>query len=926
MKIPMTTKSSQLRVRKATSLIAAALGCLLILAFAVPANAQTFQSANTVTTLWAGVADVTVSGPGGVTLPTSGVIVHGTAPSQFLNGPKGADGLFACQEPGATQPCKTVRHLWYGDAINGLCRVDPELDANLATPVNGFGAWNVNALACVISINKLALAPGQITLDAKNNLMYLTNNSRVGAGIARVIFHPDGDNGQGMVDLVNIVSMIGTQTNRNAFGGCPQMTDPHNGALVPQIPDAAAVGPDGNLYTGQIRDGAILRFINAANFNPATDCPGAGSSGQDPNAKIQIPILAHDELFGAGHTFGLGWVGDTLFGADNIAPWVEFHATQCLTPANGNTACANPLVGGSPIPNEILASAAGAPQGGLASDAQYPFFPGNSVYVASFPNLTRVTNILSATQMTANLQYGGSFSFLTGVTADPEDPGNAIVYAEDDATQGGINGTGRIWRITPAPQAPGPPAAPAISGVTAGPGSGQATLSWTPIVNGQPTSTYDIQILLASPTGGAPTPSGLPDTIVNAPATSAVISGLTVGTGYQFNIQACNANGCSVFAGPSPIVTPFATTAPGAPTNVVAVSSGDGSSIAVAWTQADNGHSAVTSSAISVFTGSPATLVKTVTILGANTGGTVTGLTCGPTASYQFSVTATNAIGTSPASALSASVPLPCVTAADVSATETSPANVNAGSQVTYTISIHNNGPAPAPSVGFLDTLPAGLVSFTTSQGVCTGTQTLTTFNCALGTIPVAGNATVTVTVLLPANTTGSFTNSATVTATDGTQAATNVDPNLTNNTFSSTTTVGASCSATTTDLQVTGASNNGNPVHGSPVTFTWQIKDGQGTIPANCSLFTATTTAPAGQSLTISGASTTLGSCAIANNQVSCNFGNIPGAGAVTVTITASASAAAPANSYTMTGSASFTGTDTNQANNTATVAIGAQ
>jgi uncharacterized repeat protein (TIGR01451 family) len=275
---------------------------------------------------------------------------------------------------------------------------------------------------------------------------------------------------------------------------------------------------------------------------------------------------------------------------------------------------------------------------------------------------------------------------------------------------------------------------------------------------------------------------------------------------------------------------------------------------------------------------------------------------------------------------LSAAVPLPCVTAADVSATETSPANVNAGSQVTYTISIHNNGPAPAPSVGFLDTLPAGLVSFTTTQGVCTGTQTLTTFNCALGTIPVAGNATVTVTVLLPANTTGSFTNSATVTATDGTAAAVNVDPNLANNTFSSTTTVGASCSATTTDLQVTGSSNNGNPVHGTPVTFTWLIHDAQGTIAANCSKFTATTSAPTGDSLTINSASTTLGSCTIANNSVSCDLTNVPGGGTATVTITASASAAAPANSYSMTGSASFTGTDTNTANNTFTVLIGAQ
>ncbi len=949
MKTPNQPRFLQLRVRKAIGTIAAVLSCILILAFAVgTANAQTFQDMQTTTTLWAGVQQVTATGPGGLTLPTSGVIVNGTAHSrarnpidtvQFL-----ADGVtpnpnfntLVCEDKflddqvtpnPAFGTCLPVRHLWYGDAINGLCRIDPELDANLATPVGGFGAWNVNALACVISIQKLAIAPGQVTLDAKNNFMYISNNSRVGAGIARIIYHPDGDNGQGMVDLITITSMIGTQTNRNAFGGCPQLTDPHNGALVPQIPDAAAMGPDGNLYTGQIRDGAILRFINAANFNPATDCPGAGSSGQDPNAKIQIPILAHDELFGSGHTFGLGWIGDTLIGADNIAPWVKFHAVNCLTPVNGNTACAKPLVGGDTIPDEILASAAGAPQGGLATDAQYPFFPGNSVYVASFPNLTRVTNILSATQMTANLNYGGSFSFLTGVTADPLDPANATVYAGDDETQGGINGTGRIWKITPAPVAPGPPATPAISSATAGPNQGQATLSWTPIVNGQPTTTYNIEIFLASPTGGAATDTGT-SVPVTAPATSAVISGLTVGTGYQFEIEACNANGCSSFSPLSPIVTPFATTAPATPTNVVGVSAGDGSTIAVAWTESSNGHSAVTSSTITVFTGSPAAQVGSpVVILGAGTGGSVTGLACSPTASYQFAVSATNAVGTSGTSALSVPVANPCATNADVSASETSPANVNAGSQVTYTISIHNAGPAVAPAVGFSDNLPAGLVSFTTSQGVCTGTPTLTTFNCALGAMPVASNATVTVTVLLPSGQSGNFTNASTVNVTDPANGLVS-DQNLTNNSFTSTTTVSQStCTASAADIQVAGSSNNGNPVHGSPVTFTWQIKNGTGSINAGCVNFQAVTTAPNGASLTQTSFTTTQGTCSISSNVVSCSLGAINGGAAATVTVSATPSNAEPANSYTTTGSASqVNGSDPNTANNQFTVSIGAQ
>lgn len=934
MKTPNQPRFLQLRARKATGTIAAVLGCLLILAFAVgTANAQTFQSANTVTTLWAGVADVTNTGPGGLTVPTSGVIVHGTAISQFTNGvkhpaPPAGDGLFDCQEPGAVAPCKTVRHIWYGDAINGLCRIDPEVDAPLTTPVNGFGAWNVNALACLISVNKLAIAPGQTTFDAQNNLMYTANNSRVGAGIVRVIYHPEGDNGQGMVDLIRVDSLIGTQIGRNAFGGCGQLANPKTGSPVPRIPDATALGPDGALYAGDIRDGAILRIVGAATFNTQTDCPpgtisGGGFTGQDPTQKIQIPILAHDSLFGSGHTFGLGWVGHTLIGADNIAPWVAFNADQCLTPANGNNTCGNPVVGGAPLPSEILASAAGAPQGGLASDAQYPNFPGNSVYVASFPNLTRVTNILSATQMTANLNYGGSFSFLTGVTADPEDPANATVYAQDDETQGGINGTGRLWRITPAPANPGPPATPSITAASAGPGTGQATLSWVPTVNGQPITSYTVTTLLASPTGGPPTPSGIADTTVNAPATSATISGLTAGTGYQFEIEACNVNGCSAFTSPSPIVTPFTQTAPAAPINVVAVDSGSGSQAAVAWTQADNGHSAITSSAVSAFlTGNP-TAVSTTTLLGSGTGTTVNGLTCSN--SYQFSVTATNAIGTSGSSSLSTPISIACVTAADVIATETSPATANPGAQLTYTITVRNAGPAVAPVVQFSDTLPAPLVSFTTSQGVCAGTAGLTTFNCNLGSMALNGTATVTVTVLLP-NAPGSFTNSGTVTATNG--SGTNVDPNTTNNTFSSTTTVqGSSCGNGNADVQVTGSSNNGNPVHGSPVTFTWQIKNGTGSITASCVSFTATTTAPSGATLTQNSVSTTAGTCTISSNTVSCSLGNIAGGGAATVTVQATPSNAEPANSYTTTGKAALGGgTDPNTANNQFTVSIGAQ
>lgn len=908
-----------------TRTLVAALGCLLIPAFAVPANAQSFQNAPTTTILWGGSQDIAQFGTSGLSAPSSGLILEGTAISQFRNGPKGADGLFACQEPTSTKACLPVRHLWYGDSFNGLCRIDPEVDNPQTTPINGQGTFTVNVLSCLASIGKAGFVPGQLTFDKSTNDIFTVDISRIAAGILRAHYLPAGDNGQGSLDLVHVDSLLGTQNTRNAFGGCPQLQDPHTGNPVPVQPSAAALGPDGNLYTGSLRDGAFIRIIGPATFDTNNDCLTAGNTGQDPTKKEQIPILSFDEKFGAGHTFGIGFVGTTMVSSDNIAPEVLVNATSCLTPANGNKTCGGQLVGGANQPSEILSAQVGAAQDAVISDAQFPSFPGNAAYFASQATLTRVTNLGGdATAVTANLNYGGSFPFIFGITADPLDPNNATIFVGSDPSQGGINGSGQIWKVTPVPPAPGPPAAPVVTNAVAGPGTGQATVNWAATVNGQPIVTFQVEILLASLTGGSPTPSGLPNVTVSNPASSAIISGLTVGTTYQFAVEACNEQGCSAFSNASAFVTAFQVSIPPAPTNVVGVDAGTGTSAALAWTQSGNGNSPVTSSSITALLNGVA--VSSTTVIGSGTGGTVTGLTCGN--SYTFTVAATNAVGTGPTSQPSLPVSIACVTAADVSVTESVPSStVNAGSDVTYTITIHNGGPASAPVVQFSETLPAPLLSSTTSQGVCAGTAGLTTFNCNLGSLALGATATVTVTVALPAGTAGTFTNSVTVGVTDST--GTNIDPNLSNNTASASVTAGSSgggCTATTTDIQVGGASNNGNPVHGTPVTITWQIKDSQGTIAANCSTFTASTTAPSGASYTISSASATQGACSIVSNQLSCNLGNISGGTTATVTVTAIPSAPAPANSYAMSGSASFTGTDTNTANNTSTVLIGAQ
>ena len=94
-------------------------------------------------------------------------------------------------------------------------------------------------------------------------------------------------------------------------------------------------------------------------------------------------------------------------------------------------------------------------------------------------------------------------------------------------------------------------------------------------------------------------------------------------------------------------MTPSAPTVPGAPTGVTATA-GNGSAT-VSWTApASNGGSAITSYTVTPFIGSTAQTPVTVTGSPPATSTTVTGPTNGT--AYTFTVSATNAIGTGPAS------------------------------------------------------------------------------------------------------------------------------------------------------------------------------------------------------------------------------------------------------------------------------------
>ena len=176
-----------------------------------------------------------------------------------------------------------------------------------------------------------------------------------------------------------------------------------------------------------------------------------------------------------------------------------------------------------------------------------------------------------------------------------------------------------------------PPSAP--QNVTAAPGNSMVTVSFNAPASdgGTPVTTYTISVMPGArsiPCSGGP---------IN-------VTGLTNGTNYTFSVTATNATGIGPAATAS--ATPIAP--PTAPQNV-SVAAGNTQAKVTFSPPASNGGSAIT---LYTVTATPTGGGSSITATGTASPVTVTGLVNGTT--YTFSVTATNAAGTSPPSAASA--------------------------------------------------------------------------------------------------------------------------------------------------------------------------------------------------------------------------------------------------------------------------------
>jgi len=491
-----------------------------------------------------------------------------------------------------------------------------------------------------------------------------------------------------------------------------------NNARVVEVPvgggTQTTVGSGLTYPTGVAVDGAGDVFITDRNANQVVEVPAGGGTQTTVGSGLTYPTgVAVD---GAGDVF----IADT----------------------NNSRVVEVPVAGGTPTvvsPGLILGHALTYPEG-VAVDGSGDVFiadtDSNRVVELQFsqaPTLTFATTAVGGTStdspqsvmiqnignqpltgtlglslspnftQSVSLDCTTSFPLVPGATCDesfsftPQATGSlagTAVFTDNALNNSDVqqtinlSGTGQVTV----------PGAPTSVTATAGPnnvaGDGQVSVSWTaPSSNGAAITGYTVT---ASPGG----------TTVTVAGTSVTVSGLVPGTAYTFTVTATNSVGTGA-AGISNSVTPV--TVPGAPTGPTATA-GDGQATVSFTAPASNG-APITGYTV---TSSPGGITGS----GTNTSVGVSGLADGT--AYTFTVTATNSLGTGPASIPSNSVtPVSVTVGAPISET------ITANDVVTITPLINVNAPFASFSTNSLD--------FGNVAAGTTGTQIITVSNVGEG-------------------------------------------------------------------------------------------------------------------------------------------------------------------------------------------------
>ncbi len=198
-----------------------------------------------------------------------------------------------------------------------------------------------------------------------------------------------------------------------------------------------------------------------------------------------------------------------------------------------------------------------------------------------------------------------------------------------------------------------------------------------------------------------------------------------------------------------------------------------------------------------------------------------------------------------------------------------SPDPVTAGGQLTYTLSVMNNGPSTATGVTVVDTLPAGITyqSATATQGTVNRSGNTVTAN--VGQLASGASATVTILVTVDPATRGRITNEATVTGNE-----TETNPN--NNRDDEPTEVQAQV-----DLTITKRDSADPLKAGGQLTYTLDVTNNG---PSNATGVVVTDTLPA--PLTFVSGSSTSGTVTHTGQAVTAAVGNLAASQTATITL----------------------------------------
>jgi hypothetical protein len=292
--------------------------------------------------------------------------------------------------------------VWVGDGAQGLRHYVP-VDPNNIDPINTGNLmfdiatdWSMGGgTACVPWCSV-----GQIAQDG-NFRSYLA-----------VYDHAKGQPGNFGGPGIWRVDFQAAFGNFSPFEGLTEVA-PGLG-LSGDLPTAVALGPDGNLYVGFLKNGNIKRVTNPSQINPTSQNQTVQTVGGNPNGRTSR---------------AMAFLGPDLYIATDQGLAVVKNATSCVNNQNG---CGNAVF----APDGFI----GSSHVGLTSD-------GVSRLYFSLNGAGQVFRYTPTTGAVTPVSSG--FAFVGGHTNTLTMDNFGNLWVGDDPSDGTFNFSGRLWRIPP---------------------------------------------------------------------------------------------------------------------------------------------------------------------------------------------------------------------------------------------------------------------------------------------------------------------------------------------------------------------------------------------------------------------------------------------------------------------------------------------